>query len=32
MAPPLTITREECDVLIEAVAGALSDVLDQEYT
>jgi len=31
MAPPLTITREECDVLIEAVAGALSDVLDREY-
>jgi len=28
MAPPLTISREECDVLIEAVAGALADVLE----
>ncbi len=27
MAPPLTITREECDFLLEAVAGALEDVL-----
>jgi 4-aminobutyrate--pyruvate transaminase len=27
IAPPLTITREECDFLLEAVAGALEDVL-----
>ena len=27
IAPPLTITREECDFLLETVAGALEDVL-----